>query len=57
MAGLKHLRHRQHDLIILHVLDAAELDFPFTEPTLFRGLEGLPVGDRRPAVLATSVPG
>ena len=42
MAGLKHLRHRQHDLIILHVLDAAELDFPFTEPTLFRGLEGIP---------------
>jgi len=42
MAGLKHVRHRQHDVIILQVLDPAELLFPFTEPTLFRGLEGIP---------------
>lgn len=40
LAGLKHFRHCRHDVIILHVLDAAELDFPFTQPTLFRGLEG-----------------
>jgi hypothetical protein len=26
----------------LHVLDAAELDFPFHEATLFRGLEQFP---------------
>ena len=39
VAGLKHFRHRQHDVIILHVLDGAELDFPFAQPTLFRGLE------------------
>ena len=38
-AGWKHFRHRRHDAIVFHVLDPAELDFPFTRPTLFRGLE------------------
>jgi len=42
MAGLKHFRHRRHDVIILHVLDPAELDFKFQRLTLFRGLEDLP---------------
>jgi uncharacterized protein (DUF58 family) len=42
LSGLKHLLHRGHDVIILHVLDRAELEFPFVETTLFRGLEGLP---------------
>lgn len=40
--GIKHLRHRRHDVIVVHTLDAAELDFPFRRPTLFRGLEDLP---------------
>ena len=39
MAGLKHLRHKRNDVILLHVLDPAELDFPFQSTTLFRGLE------------------
>ena len=42
MAGLKHFRHRRHEVVLLHVLDPAELDFPFRQPTLFRGLEQLP---------------
>jgi uncharacterized protein (DUF58 family) len=42
LAGLKHFRHRRHDVIIQHVLDPAELDFPFKQPTLFRGLEQMP---------------
>ena len=42
MLGLKHLRHRRHDVIVVHTLDAAEIDFPFRRPTLFRGLEALP---------------
>ena len=42
MAGLKHFRHRRHEVIVFHVLDPAELEFPFRETTLFRGLEGLP---------------
>ena len=42
MAGLKHFRHRRHDVIVLHVLDPAELDFPFRSMTKFKGLEQLP---------------
>jgi uncharacterized protein (DUF58 family) len=40
--GLQHLRHRRHDVIAFQVLDAAEVDFPFRDTTLFEGLEGLP---------------
>ena len=39
LAGLKHFRHRRHEAIVMHVLDPAEIEFPFREPTLFRGLE------------------
>jgi uncharacterized protein (DUF58 family) len=42
LRGLKHFRHRRHEVIVLHVLDPTELDFPFARPTLFRGLEKLP---------------
>jgi uncharacterized protein (DUF58 family) len=42
LAGIKHLRHRRHDVIVLHVLDPAEVDFPFQRMTRFEGLEGLP---------------
>ncbi len=42
MAGLKHFRHRRHDVVVFHVLDPAELDFPFQQTTLFKGLEQLP---------------
>ena len=42
IAGLKHFRHRRHEVIVFHVLDPAELDFPFRDTTLFKGLEGLP---------------
>ncbi|MGE0760767.1 MAG: DUF58 domain-containing protein [Pirellulaceae bacterium] len=38
-AGLKHLRHQRHDVVVFHVLDAAELDFPFPRPLRFCGLE------------------
>jgi len=37
--GLKHLRHRRHEVVLMHVLDPAELDFPFEDTTLFRGME------------------
>jgi len=42
MAGLKHFRHRRHEVIIFHILDPAELDFPFRQITLFNGLEQYP---------------
>ncbi len=41
MAGLKHFRHRRHEVVVFQVLDPAELDFPFRQTTLFRGLEDL----------------
>ena len=42
LAGLRHFRHRRHEVIVFHILDPAEVDFPFRETTLFKGLEGLP---------------
>lgn len=42
MTGLRHLRYNKHEVVLFHVLDPAELDFPFQEATLFRGLEQLP---------------
>jgi uncharacterized protein (DUF58 family) len=42
VAGLRHFRHRRHDVVLLHVLDPAELDFPFRGPTEFQGLEEFP---------------
>jgi len=42
IAGLKHFRHRRHEVILFHVLDPAELDFPFQQITMFHGLEQLP---------------
>jgi uncharacterized protein (DUF58 family) len=43
LTGLKHLRHKRHEVVVFHTLDRAEIDFPFQETTLFRGLEHLPV--------------
>ncbi len=40
MLGLKRLRHRKHDLRVWQIVDSAEEDFPFDDPTLFHGLEG-----------------
>jgi uncharacterized protein (DUF58 family) len=42
LAGLKHLRHKKHEVVLWNILDAAELTFPFQESTLFRGLEQYP---------------
>jgi uncharacterized protein (DUF58 family) len=42
LTGLKHFRYRRHDVVLFHVLDHAELEFPFSRTSLFRGLEGLP---------------
>lgn len=37
--GLRHLRHRRHDVVVLHVVDPDELSFPFEDMTRFEGLE------------------
>jgi uncharacterized protein (DUF58 family) len=39
ISGLKRLRYDRHEVVLFHIMDAAELDFPFQDPTLFRGLE------------------
>lgn len=37
--GLQRFRYDQHDVLVLHVLDHDELEFPFADRTLFEGLE------------------
>jgi uncharacterized protein (DUF58 family) len=37
--GLRQLRQLGHDVLVLHVLDDDELDFPFDRPAQFEGLE------------------
>jgi uncharacterized protein (DUF58 family) len=39
LAGIRLLRGRGHDVLVFHVLDDDELDFPFSGPTRFEGLE------------------
>jgi uncharacterized protein (DUF58 family) len=39
VSGLKHFRHRRHEVIVFHILDPAEIEFPFRDTTLFKGLE------------------
>jgi uncharacterized protein (DUF58 family) len=39
--GLQRLRHRGHDVLVLHVLDHDELQFPFAERIQFEGMEHL----------------
>lgn len=37
--GLKHFRHNRHEVLLFHVLDNAELYFPFSGLTTFRDME------------------
>ncbi len=39
MRGLRLLRQRGHDVLVFHVMDDDELDFPFSGPMRFEGLE------------------
>jgi uncharacterized protein (DUF58 family) len=54
LLGLKHFRHRRHDVLLLQVIDPAEQDFPFAEPTLFHGLEQWPDQMTDPRALKTA---
>ena len=42
LMGLKHFRHKRHEVVVMQVIDPAEQDFPFRDPTLFKGLENWP---------------
>jgi uncharacterized protein (DUF58 family) len=37
--ALHHFRHARHEVILFHVLDKAEVDFPFRDATAFHDLE------------------
>jgi hypothetical protein len=37
--GLKHFQYRGNDVIVFHVLDPDEMEFPFERPTRFEDLE------------------
>ena len=39
LRGLRLLRQRGHDVMVLHILDDEEIDFPFDGSTRFEGLE------------------
>jgi uncharacterized protein (DUF58 family) len=39
IAGLKHFRHRKHEVIVLHVLDPAEREFSFPREAIFEDME------------------
>jgi uncharacterized protein (DUF58 family) len=38
--GLQHFRHNNHEVIVFHVLDDAELTFPYDRQTRFKDMEG-----------------
>ena len=42
LRALRHFRHKRHEVIVFHVLDEFERTFPFTDLTLFKGLEQYP---------------
>ncbi|MBW3541618.1 MAG: DUF58 domain-containing protein [Planctomycetes bacterium] len=54
LMGLKHFRHRRHDVSVMQVIDPAEQEFAFQDPTLFRGLEKLPEELADPRSLRTA---
>src|SRR3954463_12604282 len=37
--GLRHLRYKKHEMMIFQILDPAEIEFPFEDVTLFKGLD------------------
>jgi len=39
LAGLKHFRHRKHEVLVFHILDPAERHFDFPVEAIFRDLE------------------
>jgi len=45
--AVRPLRFRGHDVAVFHLLDPAEIDFPYDEPSSFEDLES---GDRLPVV-------
>lgn len=40
LRGLSHFRHSKHEVILFHILDRDEMEFPFNNTTRFEGMEG-----------------
>jgi uncharacterized protein (DUF58 family) len=43
LLGLQHFRHRRHEVVVFHILDPDEIDFPYADTTTFVDMES---GDR-----------
>ena len=39
LSGLQHFRHRNHEVIVFHVLDPDEIEFPYTDASTFVDME------------------
>jgi uncharacterized protein (DUF58 family) len=39
LRGLQHFRHRHHEVIVFHILDPDEIDFPYTDTATFVDME------------------
>lgn len=37
--GLRHLRYKKHEVMMFQILDPQEIEFPFEDVTLFKGME------------------
>ena len=42
LLGLREINRRGHDVVVFHVLDRDEVEFPFERMTMFDGLEAMP---------------
>src|SRR5437762_9322098 len=54
LPALKMLRSRRHDVLLLHLLDREELDFPFDDPTRFLSMEDEQQIDAQPRQIRES---
>ena len=39
LSGLQHFRHRNHEVLLFHILDPNEIEFPYTDTATFVDLE------------------
>jgi uncharacterized protein (DUF58 family) len=51
LAAMARLRARRHDVVLFHVMDPDELEFPFEDSTMFEGMED----DRRVQIDARAI--
>ena len=53
--GLQHFRHNQHEIIVFHVMDEAELTFPYERLTHFKDMVEVGVWWLTPRVCAGGI--